>query len=289
MKITALDIHQKEFSHGMRGYRENEVDDFLDVVAAEVDRLSRELDALTQRATSAEMLVKQLEGERDAINGALLVAQRSADDMVAKAEVHSRRLVSDAQAQAEEIVHEALNTKRELMAEIRRLKEDEIAFRDAYRDMLETSLLSIEEVHLSELIESEIAGDQLGSENSFVVRPREYVPVEDEIIADEVAAVVDEDKDEEVEVPEQVAEQPPVAQAATPVAASAEPVVDHTPLVAQEPVVDAKGQPLHSFIIGETASQAPVDTTLTEPEEFKGSAFAGWGDREEDIDIEEID
>lgn len=289
MKITALDIHQKEFSHGMRGYRENEVDDFLDVVAAEVDRLSRELDALSQRAASSEMLVKQLEGERDAINGALLVAQRSADDMVAKAEVHSRRLVSDAQAQAEEIVHEALNTKRELMAEIRRLKEDEIAFRDAYRDMLEASLLSIEEVRLSELIESEMAGDELGSEDGFVAQPSEYVPVEDEASDAELVMVVDEDETEEVEAPEPVAEQPPVAQASIPAVAPVVPAVDRTPLVAQEPVVDAKGQPLHSFIIGETASQAPVDTTLSEPSEFKGSAFAGWGDREEDIDIEEID
>ena len=42
MKLTALDIHHKEFRHSLRGYSEEEVDGFLDQVADEFDRLFKE-------------------------------------------------------------------------------------------------------------------------------------------------------------------------------------------------------------------------------------------------------
>ena len=42
MKLTPLDIHHKEFGHALRGYNEVEVDQFLDQVADELERLFKE-------------------------------------------------------------------------------------------------------------------------------------------------------------------------------------------------------------------------------------------------------
>ena len=42
MKLTPLDIHHKEFRHSLRGYNEEEVDQFLDQVADEFERLFKE-------------------------------------------------------------------------------------------------------------------------------------------------------------------------------------------------------------------------------------------------------
>ena len=40
-RLSPLDIHNKEFSKSFRGYSENEVDEFLDLVVAEFERLIR--------------------------------------------------------------------------------------------------------------------------------------------------------------------------------------------------------------------------------------------------------
>ena len=42
MKLTPLDIRHKEFKRGMRGYVDSEVDEFLDDIADEFERLFRE-------------------------------------------------------------------------------------------------------------------------------------------------------------------------------------------------------------------------------------------------------
>jgi len=38
MRLTPLDIHQKEFNRSLRGFDEREVDAFLDQVADEIER-----------------------------------------------------------------------------------------------------------------------------------------------------------------------------------------------------------------------------------------------------------
>lgn len=275
MKITALDIHQKEFSHSMRGYRENEVDDFLDACAQEVDRLTKELAVVSARATEVEAKMNSLESERGQINSALLIAQRSADEMLAKTEVHCRNLVDEAETRATDLVHQALAGKQELLAEIKRLKDDEVSFRDSYRAMLESSLIAITEVPLSAGIIDAIAHEPLE-----MVDAREVAAA----VVPEFVPEIEPEPEPEPEFEPVVEETLFAEELAQPVPA---PVMDRK--VVLEPVVDAEGRPLQSFIIGETASQAPIDTTLEEPEEFKGSAFAGWGDREDDLEIEEID
>ena len=42
MKLTPLDIHNKEFRRSIRGYNEEDVDVFLDQVAAEFERIFKE-------------------------------------------------------------------------------------------------------------------------------------------------------------------------------------------------------------------------------------------------------
>ena len=58
MKLTALDIHHKEFRHALRGYNEEQVDAFLDQVADEFERLFKENIDLTERLEAADERVR---------------------------------------------------------------------------------------------------------------------------------------------------------------------------------------------------------------------------------------
>ena len=54
MKLTPLDIRHREFKRGMRGYHDAEVDEFLDEVADEYERLFKENIDLGERVESLE-------------------------------------------------------------------------------------------------------------------------------------------------------------------------------------------------------------------------------------------
>ncbi len=53
MSITAQDIQQQGFDHAMRGYNIDQVDEFLELVAREVDLLNQENDSLRAQAQEA--------------------------------------------------------------------------------------------------------------------------------------------------------------------------------------------------------------------------------------------
>jgi len=164
MTITARDIHEKEFGHGMRGYKENEVDDFLDLCAAEVDRLERENNALRAqleqtKRVAASVVAKSVPAAPSAptevsrassteIGDVLLLAQNTADDLIAKAHSQAEKIVSAAEDRASEIVGGAATRKREILETAKVLKRAEVTFRNEYRSLLEQSLEGIREINL---------------------------------------------------------------------------------------------------------------------------------------------
>ena len=168
MAITARDIHEKEFAHAMRGYKESEVDDFLDQCAAEVDRLSRENQVLRKELDQAlrsdntgvievapapvkeEVIVTEAPRSSSAaeIGDVLLLAKSTAEELVAKAHSQADRIVSAAEGRASEIVGEAATRKRDILETAKALKEAETSFRERYRSLLEKSLANIKEIQL---------------------------------------------------------------------------------------------------------------------------------------------
>jgi len=219
MAITARDIHEKEFAHGMRGYKENEVDDFLDLCAAEVDRLERENEALraqleqTKRAAAsavakaapvAEVMVT--EGPRASsteIGDVLLLAQNTADDLVKKAHSQADKIVNAAEGRASEIVGEAATRKREILETAKVLKQAEVDFRNEYRSLLEQSLVSIKEIKLDidlngDAPEAPVAEPAPAPEVPSASEPDvpEFTPVAEPVsapVAEEVVEVVQEE------------------------------------------------------------------------------------------------
>lgn len=324
MKITALDIHQKEFGHAMRGYREEEVDDFLDAVAAEVDHLAKETEVLAGRLHEAESKIGALDSERNAINNALLIAQRSADEILEQADIEQKKIVDDAQERAESLIHEALAQKRELLGEIKRLKGEEERFRRSYLKLLDDSHANIQEIRLSDSLMAAL-DEKEKSYASVVAKglktsdaPLAPEPEEDEpapFIIPEPAVPTIEVEETEVEELESTqsfakvpaaesADKPPVFEitpepapvfesrnsAAPEPAPEPAPVFNPEPKPAPKPVIpSSKPSNVEGFLIGEVGDDKPVDTKLEEPREFEIPGGDRWGDRDDDLDIEEID
>jgi DivIVA domain-containing protein len=132
MDLTPKRIEEVEFRGSIRGYDRNEVDDFLDRVAAGFGRLQNQLTEAVDRATRAEERMAQLEEQLrtqpaqaeptpvvrvdpdlaadsavQAAHRTLHLAQRTADAAVAEAREEADRMLTDARAEAERLTMDA--------------------------------------------------------------------------------------------------------------------------------------------------------------------------------------
>lgn len=104
MMLKPMDIHNKEFKKSVRGYDPEEVDDFLDEIIVDFEKMQRELDLLrNQLSTYSESMTTYKERE-SALNNALISAQQFADNIKAEAEISAKKIVEDADRKAKNII-----------------------------------------------------------------------------------------------------------------------------------------------------------------------------------------
>lgn len=329
MKLTALEVHQKEFGHSMRGYREDEVDDFLDLAASEIDRLNKENEVFLSRIRETEVKLAGLESDRSAINSALVMAQRTADELLQEAEATRDRIIAEARDAADRITHDAESNKRELLHELKRLKTEEEHFRKNYTRLLDDSLRAVSEVRLPASVIDALS-DKNDSYAAALARaaedvPEEFTPVPaafvepepvaepverlpaDEVVEAPVAEVAEVEifaAEEELfttdpdfaanafgeTIPEQGYQAPACAFAPEPEDES-NPYLRPAPQAQPEPKVETSKPATFTqgLIMGEIGDQGPIDLEIKDPRDFVIPGGNRWGDREDDLDIEEID
>jgi DivIVA domain-containing protein len=160
--LTPADVANKQFKITFRGYSLDEVDSFLDEVEGELGRLLREntdlktgrpaapaFQAPTAAPVTAPPPAAPLapgEGQEAALR-TLLLAQRTADEVVAEARAEAAKIVAEAQGRADNVDNEIAarisvamggldQRKRELEVQI----EDLRAFEREYRTRLKAYL-----------------------------------------------------------------------------------------------------------------------------------------------------
>ena len=160
MAITPADIEKQSFSPSELGYNPEEVDSFLEQVSSEIDAMLQKIADLKGRLTNTEQQLavaqdqiahfeenseKTAEDKTNAavaasehqISQVLLVAQASADKLVADAKDNAERIRNEADQKAREVIRQALAEKQNELDEIDRLKQSREDFRAEYRKLLQ--------------------------------------------------------------------------------------------------------------------------------------------------------
>ena len=175
MALTPLDTQNKTFPTKMRGYNQDEVDDFLDLVV-------RDYEELTQRNRELEKAVKHSEEKleyfnelKDALNQSIIVAQdtadkvktsaskesevivtsaqNKADELVANAEKRAHQLTTDAEEKARKILTDATEKARQLATETEDLKKKTRVFHQRISLMLESQLEQVKSPEWDEILQ----------------------------------------------------------------------------------------------------------------------------------------
>src|SRR5436309_4354906 len=104
MELTPQQLCEVEFSEQWRGYSRDQVDDFIERVAAAVNDLQTRLRTMTERAVRAEQRAQESVEADGAARRTLVLAQRTADATVAEAKETAARLVAQSQEEARAIM-----------------------------------------------------------------------------------------------------------------------------------------------------------------------------------------
>ena len=194
MAITPADIEQQTFSPSKHGYDTEEVDNFLEQLSAEVDAMLQKIADLKGRLTSTEQQLSAAQAqiasleERGAatvaapapapapvdtitaserqISQVLIVAQQSADKLVAEARDNAEKIRNDADAKAREVIRQALAEKQNELDEIDRLKTSREEFRSEYKKLLQHFMDDAEAVFPAQVSFSSTPNGSAGSTHS---------------------------------------------------------------------------------------------------------------------------
>ncbi|NMA52254.1 MAG: DivIVA domain-containing protein [Peptococcaceae bacterium] len=105
--ITPLDIQKKEFRRGLRGYREEEVDAFLDQIIEDYENLFRENQALKEKLAMLEQNIGRYREMEEVLKNTMIMAQKNSDELRQNAEKEASLLLDQARLEAEQITREA--------------------------------------------------------------------------------------------------------------------------------------------------------------------------------------
>jgi cell division initiation protein len=143
MELTPQQLCEVEFSEQWRGYNRDQVDDFIERVAAAVSTLQDRLRKMTERAVRAEQKSQEGSEADGAARRTLVLAQRTADATMAEAKETAARVIAQAQEEARAIIL-ASETASDTMPAAEPTARAEIADLEVTRSRLQADVAALE-------------------------------------------------------------------------------------------------------------------------------------------------
>lgn len=112
MRITPLDIYQQEFKRVLRGFDPDEVEDFLERIADDYEKLVRENASLKEQIESLEAQLA-IDGKTGQADESGMAARQEAGNLIREAKKKAESIISEARKEADSIVRKATDEAHE--------------------------------------------------------------------------------------------------------------------------------------------------------------------------------
>ena len=148
MKITPLDIQQREFKGRFRGYDREEVQAFLRSVSQTVEEMIKENAMLKERADKLYQEVTELRKKETTLNELLVTTQTMTETLKETARKEADLILREAEMKAEDLLKSAHVDFRTLQRDILDLRKERMLALEKLRAMLQTfaKVLEMEEM-----------------------------------------------------------------------------------------------------------------------------------------------
>ena len=137
--LTPLDVENKKFSKQMmNGYSVEEVDDFLDELTADYEKIYKEVAEAKNKIEDLQESMEKYKNIEGTLQNTLVMAQSAADEVKKLAKQQAEQMINEAQATAKQAVTEL---EQELTLKKKEMEEVQKQF-DVYKAKMESLLIS---------------------------------------------------------------------------------------------------------------------------------------------------
>ena len=143
--IMPIDIDKKEFSRDKRGYNSREVDEFLDIIVADYEKILNDNRSMAHKIKALEKQLEEAQKDDNAMLDTLETAKKLMADISASAERRAELMMRDAELEAENMLLDAKVTVRQLSDEHVILSNKVQRLRANFKRMLEAELKSLDD------------------------------------------------------------------------------------------------------------------------------------------------
>lgn len=134
--ITSTDIRNKKFEKAAFGYNQEEMDEFLSQLEAELDERDREREEANKKINILADKVRDYMKDEDALKDALLGAQKQGHQVINEAKDKAERIIREAQAKADSIINDAeMRHKNSIARYEAEIEAERQALADAHREV----------------------------------------------------------------------------------------------------------------------------------------------------------
>ncbi len=145
MRITPLDIQQKQYRKAFRGLDPEDVHQFLELVRSEFEDLVKENNSLKDELRRRLGEIEDYREREKTLKDTMMTAQRISEDIKTNAKKDAELVVSEAQVQADRTIQGAHARLVSIVEEINELKRQRSTYESGLKSLLEshTKLLDI--------------------------------------------------------------------------------------------------------------------------------------------------
>ena len=136
--LTPLDIENIRFQKSFKGYDVDEVDDFLDQLSADYEKIYKENIELKENIESSKKEIEHYKNVEHTLQNTLIMAQTAAEDIKKIAQQKADQIIKDAESNVKESVNELAKQEFELRIKM----EDTKKQFDMYKARMEALLIS---------------------------------------------------------------------------------------------------------------------------------------------------
>ncbi|HEX8949393.1 MAG TPA: DivIVA domain-containing protein, partial [Dissulfurispiraceae bacterium] len=104
MRITPLDIQQKQFPMRFRGFDVDEVYSFLELIREELEELLRESASLKEQLGRADVQLQEYRNMETTLRETLMTAQQMVEDYKTNARKEAELILKEAELKADSMI-----------------------------------------------------------------------------------------------------------------------------------------------------------------------------------------
>ncbi|MDW4136785.1 DivIVA domain-containing protein [Staphylococcus saprophyticus] len=165
MPFTPSEIKNKTFTQVKSGLEPKEVEDYLEQLSNEIERLKEDKAQLEKVIEDKETNIQSYKDVHQSVSDALIQAKHAGEETKAAATKEAEATVTKAKAEADKIVNDGVEKARRLSFQTEDMKRQSKIFRSRFRMLVEAQLDLLKSEDWDYLLNYDLDSEQVTQEN----------------------------------------------------------------------------------------------------------------------------